>query len=167
MTAFFFSTKARLYVQVFDNSPDYIPESGVFSWLSLQFLASEGAEGANHLVGRVGEGEAEVLVASCLHQAGQKGIDGHLVRPEFASEEHHRAAVAQAEVVVLHSILKDFRDGIITTQTLGKAFEPEQYFENPDGTPITFDRDYFGAHRGLDTLPGPFANAQDAENTLW
>ena len=30
MTAFFFSTKARLYVQVFDNSPDYIPESGVF-----------------------------------------------------------------------------------------------------------------------------------------
>ena len=34
--------------------------------------------------------------------------------------------------------------GIITTATLGEAFEPEQRYENPDGTPITFDQDYFG-----------------------
>ena len=63
--------------------------------------------------------------------------------------------------------LKDFRDGIICTETLGKAFEPEQRFENPDGTDIVFDRDYFGNHRGTETIPGPFASPQDAEKVLF
>lgn len=51
----------------------------------------------------------------------------------------------------------DTRRGMISTGTLGKAFEPEEPFENPDGTPIRFDYDYSGSHRGLDILPGPFA----------
>ena len=63
--------------------------------------------------------------------------------------------------------LKDFRDGIICTETLGRAFEPEQRFENPDGTDIVFDRDYFGNHRGTETIPGPFASAEDAEKILY
>ena len=63
--------------------------------------------------------------------------------------------------------LKDFKDAIICTETLGKAFEPEQRFENPDGTDIVFDRDYFGNHRGTDTIPGPFASAEDAEKVLY
>ncbi len=63
--------------------------------------------------------------------------------------------------------LKDFRDGIICTETLGKAFEPEQRFENPDGSDIVFDRDYFGNHRGTDTIPGPFADPSDAEKILF
>ena len=67
----------------------------------------------------------------------------------------------------IYDLIGDFRDGIITSDTLGKAFEPEQRFENPDGTAIIFDRDYFGSHRGLDTLPGPFADAEDAEKALW
>ena len=67
----------------------------------------------------------------------------------------------------LYDYLKDFRDGIITSDILGCAFEPEQRFENPDGTEIIFDRDYFGSHRGLDTLPGPFADAEEAANMLW
>ncbi|MCR5502482.1 MAG: right-handed parallel beta-helix repeat-containing protein [Lachnospiraceae bacterium] len=57
----------------------------------------------------------------------------------------------------LYDSLKDYRTEMITTETLGKAFEPEQRFENTDGTPIVFDRDYFGAHRGPAVLPGPFA----------
>jgi hypothetical protein len=44
----------------------------------------------------------------------------------------------------------------ISTKTLGMAFEPEQKFENPDGTPITFDHDYFGEHRAVAPTPGPF-----------
>ena len=62
--------------------------------------------------------------------------------------------------------LKDFTGGIITTDTLGKAFEPEQRFESPDGTDITFDRDYFGAHRGLRAQPGPFATLLP-EQVVW
>lgn len=46
---------------------------------------------------------------------------------------------------------------LITSQTLGCAFEPEQPFEKPDGTPITFDTDYHGEQRTGKTLPGPFA----------
>ena len=46
---------------------------------------------------------------------------------------------------------------MISSDTLGKAFEPEQRFENPDGTAITFDTDYFGKHRGIRVMPGPFA----------
>jgi len=67
----------------------------------------------------------------------------------------------------LYDYLKDFRDEIITTETLGKAFEPEQRFESPDGSDIVFDQDYFGNHRGLDTLPGPFADAEAAKAVLW
>ena len=67
----------------------------------------------------------------------------------------------------LYSHLKKFADGIITTEILGKAFEPEEYFENTDGTPIIFNRDYFGGERGLDTIPGPFASAEDSEKPLW
>lgn len=65
------------------------------------------------------------------------------------------------------SHLKGFRTGILCSETLGKAFEPEQRFENPDGTDIIFDRDFFGNHRGTDTIPGPFANAEDAEKPLF
>ena len=57
----------------------------------------------------------------------------------------------------LYELLGDFRAGVITSDTLGCAFEPEQRFENPDGSSITFDTDYFGAHRGIAALPGPFA----------
>ncbi len=63
--------------------------------------------------------------------------------------------------------LGGFTTGIICSDTLGCAFEPEQRFENPDGTDILFDTDYFGGHRGLKTIPGPFASAEAAEDILW
>lgn len=55
----------------------------------------------------------------------------------------------------------------ISTQALGMAFEPEQKFENPDGTPILFDRDYFGARRQAAPLPGPFADGEEAAKPLF
>ncbi|MBR2925017.1 MAG: right-handed parallel beta-helix repeat-containing protein [Clostridia bacterium] len=67
----------------------------------------------------------------------------------------------------LPEIIGDFRCGMITSDILGCAFEPEQRFENNDGSPITFDRDYNGNHRGMDILPGPFATAEAASEVLW
>ena len=67
----------------------------------------------------------------------------------------------------LYRLLGDFSAGMVNSDILGYAFEPEERFENPDGTPITFDRDYFGGHRGIHVLPGPFASAEDAEKFLW
>jgi len=56
---------------------------------------------------------------------------------------------------------------MIDTKTLGKAFEPEQLYENPDGSPITFDEDYFGNKRGLNVYPGPFALKEFSKNSLY
>ena len=67
----------------------------------------------------------------------------------------------------LYDFLGDFRCDLVNTETLGRAFEPNQPYENPDGTPITFDRDYLGSHRDLHVIPGPFASAEDAQKKLW
>ena len=67
----------------------------------------------------------------------------------------------------VYELLGDFRCAPVDTQVLGRAFEPEECFENPDGTSIAFDRDYFGEHRGADVLPGPFASPQKGETPLW
>ena len=66
----------------------------------------------------------------------------------------------------IYDCLKAFMGRMINTDVLGMAFEPEQRFENPDGTDIQFDKDYFGGHRGVDVIPGPFANAEDAKKPL-
>lgn len=67
----------------------------------------------------------------------------------------------------VYELLEGFTGRQIDTQVLGKAFEPEEYFENPDGTPITFDQDYFGDHRGAHPLPGPFAGKDAVGQPLW
>ena len=67
----------------------------------------------------------------------------------------------------LYDLICGFKDRMIHTDILGMAFEPEEKYENPDGTPITFDRDYSGNHRGLDVIPGPFAAPQDAKKVIF
>ncbi len=67
----------------------------------------------------------------------------------------------------VYDLIKDFTCSMVCTDTLGKAFEPEQPFENPDGTDITFDRDYKGDHRGVNVLPGPFAEGGSVVTGLW
>lgn len=65
-----------------------------------------------------------------------------------------------------YEFLGDFGTGIVNSDTLGEAFEPEQRFENPDGTDIVFNEDYYGEHRGLSSIPGPFANAKGSYKVL-
>ena len=63
--------------------------------------------------------------------------------------------------VYLETNLKDvigaFTASLVDTEVLGKAFEPQQRFEDRDGSDIVFDTDYFGAKRN-DIIPGPFAS---------
>lgn len=59
-------------------------------------------------------------------------------------------------------------DGVISTDTIAMAFEPEEKYENPDGTPIIFNTDFFGTHReGVKVTAGPFASAKEAGNKLF
>ena len=67
----------------------------------------------------------------------------------------------------VYELIADFRAGMVNSDILGAAFEPEQRFESPDGSAIVFDRDYLGNTRGVGVLPGPFASAEAAKKPLW
>ncbi len=67
----------------------------------------------------------------------------------------------------VYDYLWDFSVSMVSSDTLGKAFEPEERFENPDGTDIHFDTDYLGNHRGLRALPGPFTDKESSEKPLF
>lgn len=46
---------------------------------------------------------------------------------------------------------------MVTTELLGKSFHAEMRYEEPDGEPYRFDRDYFNVQRpGKNVTPGPF-----------
>ena len=48
---------------------------------------------------------------------------------------------------------------LITSQRLGSALISGERFENPDGSPLRIDTDYFGHHRDArNPFPGPFEN---------
>ncbi len=51
---------------------------------------------------------------------------------------------------------------LLHTDDIMMAFEPEQKYENPDGSPITFDEDFLGKKRAAAAvIPGPFAEAKN------
>ena len=60
-----------------------------------------------------------------------------------------------------------FETPFVSTETLGEAFEPEQKFENPDGSPIQFNKDYFGNHRAINPKPGPFECKEALKEPVW
>ena len=45
----------------------------------------------------------------------------------------------------------------VCSDVLGSAFEPEQRYEAPDGSPLTLDTDMCGQKHVPSPLPGPFA----------
>ncbi len=54
---------------------------------------------------------------------------------------------------------KSLKCNLITTQNLGRAMIPDQAYENPDGTPLRIDTDFFGKIRnGKKPSAGPFEN---------
>ena len=59
-------------------------------------------------------------------------------------------------------------DGVISTDTIMMAFEPEEKYENPDGTPIIFNTDFFGTHReGIKVTAGPLNKGKEASSRLF
>lgn len=67
----------------------------------------------------------------------------------------------------LYDILPAKTVGILSTEDLGTAFEPEQKYENPDGSPISFRQDYFGSRRDVVTIAGPFLDKEAAAGKLF
>lgn len=69
-------------------------------------------------------------------------------------------------VTNLADYVKNLQEGVISTNELGMAFEPEERFENPDGSEIIFNQDYFGEHRNPAAMPGPFATEDGWKQNL-
>ncbi len=68
----------------------------------------------------------------------------------------------EAETVFLNidfdGHLGEVETRVIHSDILGKAFQPRVRFENPDGTDLLIDEDFFGKKRtGEKPLPGPFS----------
>lgn len=68
-------------------------------------------------------------------------------------EENGKAAVRTN----IGEFTSELSDKLMSTSDLGMAFEPEEKYENPDGTPIIFDTDINGKNRGITAYAGPFA----------
>ena len=65
------------------------------------------------------------------------------------------------------SKLNDVKTQVVDTERMGEAKLPKQKFENPDGTPITIDTDYWGKKRNAThPMPGPFESAKDGRMKL-
>ena len=53
---------------------------------------------------------------------------------------------------------------VIDTDFLGKTYYSNGYYENPDGTKLAVDHDFFGNARSASPVPGPFENIRQGEN---
>jgi hypothetical protein len=89
-------------------------------------------------------------------------------KPDFDPEIK---VVGEGESAYLHITLddsyKDLKNSPVTTTLLGRAKMPNAAYENPDGTPLKIDTDYFGKKRS-DANPsaGPFENPGEGKLTL-
>ena len=79
----------------------------------------------------------------------------------------------QADKIVLKIRVDDainrVKTPMVDTDFLGKTYYSNGYYENPDGTPLTVDHDFFGAPRGSNPKVGPFENLKPGMNefTVW
>lgn len=98
----------------------------------------------------------------------------HCTKETDAVVSSEKVSIALTEECGHYSLKTDIYDKLpethcrmIATSTLGEAFEPEEKFENPDGTPILFNEDILGEKRGMNPLPGPFAGKEEAEEDIF
>ena len=79
-------------------------------------------------------------------------------RPQLSLTEQDGHFVLKTD---LYDFLPRPETHIVSSAPLGRAFEPEQAYENPDGTSIVMDRDWDGVSRSSAPLPGPFENGRN------
>jgi hypothetical protein len=61
----------------------------------------------------------------------------------------------------------NFKAPLVTTSSLGKTKLSKEGYENPDGTPLTIDTDFFGNKRSAEnSVAGPFSNLNKGEVVL-
>jgi len=91
----------------------------------------------------------------------------------FSNEENQLVLIYDPEIQIeetsegvflsmkLEGSIASLDTDLVNTELLGKALVPDQGFENPDGTELYIDEDYFGQRRRPeDPMPGPFRSGE-------
>ncbi|MCR5129545.1 MAG: right-handed parallel beta-helix repeat-containing protein, partial [Lachnospiraceae bacterium] len=77
-------------------------------------------------------------------------------------DKEHKVQISLKEENGTYQVVSDYiqylpKASMIRSELLGEAFEPEEGFENPDGSSIVFDTDLYGKKRVDNIFAGPFA----------
>ncbi|MBR1848927.1 MAG: right-handed parallel beta-helix repeat-containing protein [Lachnospiraceae bacterium] len=123
----------------------------------------------SYFEGYCGEGAADtrdkyymplpVWTGGNVYFNGAKPCD---IEEDFVVDTEHKATVELKVVDGKYTVETNVLDflpkaNLIESDALGMAFEPEERFENPDGSDIIFDVDYNGKSRVGHVVAGPFA----------
>ena len=89
------------------------------------------------------------------HQSGENEFDFKNVETEIRIEEKEDGFYL---VLNTKGDFSFMNSKVINSFDIGEAMVPGVPFENPDGTPVLFDKDYFNATREEVNSAGPFSN---------
>ncbi len=92
--------------------------------------------------------------SSCDNEIDGQRIDNGTSKLEYCDSDDGAKWYLSLDIECVDN-MKKFPT--VTTEQLGKAFETNQWYDNPDGTDLCIDKDYFGKKRPHDgAMPGPF-----------
>lgn len=111
-----------------------------------------------------------VLLSSNAYVSGAKAASGEA--EAVVSGDGSSLALRETDdelwmTVSLPESIRSATGPVISTADLGQPRIVEEYFENPDGSPIVVDRDITGAARGACSARGPLAAYGDGEVLIW
>jgi len=106
-----------------------------------------------------------------VYYHGAKPFAKEIIRLEKPQFDPEVKIVEDGDSVFLHMTLDDsyqaLETPLVTTSLLGRAKVPNAAYENPDGTPLKIDTDYFGKKRSqANPSAGPFENPGEGKITL-
>lgn len=99
--------------------------------------------------------DGNIYLHGALHFAGEKNfVERKDLNPEIQLTEENGHIFL---TMTLEDISRNYKNQPVTTALLGRVITPGCAFENPDGTPLKIDTDYFGHKRNeADPKAGPF-----------
>lgn len=175
-TAFVYSGDDRVYQNIFGGKLESHMEDSCYGTESYSdFLTS--LEEYKEAVVALGNGDHEqyVLVKQPVYIDGNGYLQ--LARPcshernYYVEKGFSEISVREEKGKVLLEInvekgLLEIPTKIYETEDLESPRITEAAYENPDGTPIRFDRDYFGNERSENPIAGPFEKIKTGTNCI-
>ncbi|MBW7988870.1 MAG: DUF1565 domain-containing protein [Planctomycetes bacterium] len=112
-----------------------------------------------------------VQIEGNVYYNGAKPYSNEKIYLEKADFDPEVKVVGKGDSVFLHITLDDswyaLDNRLVTTSLLGRAKIPNAAFENPDGTALKINTDYFGKKRNeANPSAGPFENPGEGKLTL-